>query len=135
MGIENPISWLKSKRAISDNPISWLNLKLHYKKFEETVSTLNDEQLKLERSRYRHQTCNDVAITGLALAAETGVILLVGPYVLLVNPHVGPIILALSWGPAAAAACLVGINRGIIRHEEKEILQEEIDRRSQSPII
>lgn len=121
--IENPISWLRSKRAISDNPISWLSPKGHYAKFEETVSGLSDEKLQKEKARYGHLHRKDLTITGLAVAAEVG-----GAAILV--PHVDPRVMLFSVGPAAIAACFVGITRGIfIRGREKEILQEEIVKR------
>ena len=122
--VENPILWLQAKLARSDNPISWLSPKRHYAKFEETVSGLSDEELKEERARYNHNTRNDLTITGLAVTAELSAAAVIAP-------HVDPRVILFSAGPAAAAACLVGITRGIIRDGEKGILQEEIERRQE----
>lgn len=120
--IENPILWIKSKQAISDNPVLWLSPIRHYTKFKKTVSGLSNEELVKERSRYGHNTRNDLVITGLAVAAEVG-----GAAML--ASHVDSGVILVSVGPAAAAACLVGITRGIIRDGEKGFLQEEIERR------
>lgn len=120
--IENPISWLQSKKAISDNPISWLSPKRHYAEFRETVSGISREELEAERARYSHNTRNKLTITGLALAAELG-------GAAIVAPHVDPVVLLISAGPMALVPSFIGLTRGILRDVEKGILQEEIERR------